>query len=336
MKIISEANFGCQRTLIACLLCISIGLLIPQVGRTNASNPSLGMLTKEQIDIGAAKYTKAVNELSRIATMPLLTEADFKKVSSIIDENIDNLRFVRYRTVQIALADSSFTRAIEDELTKGASARRCIAPLCGGGSMAEQETALQKLRQDPKPLLDFKGAREAVARMESELKHDAQALEAAGAQMQKAAGKAQSNKAHFSPHAWQNDPAIVRTQFEADANISGPIASAYEVDVIDLLGSLFVATSITSNAIGGRGGGGGRTAKAPQGTAGGGGGTGSRNSGDLAYLDDPGLDNCLDKASKAQASCKAGCQPGFFRWACLGSCDGAYIAQKALCDLGFR
>lgn len=334
-KIVLDITVRAIRLTLALSLCAGPYLLQPLAGNASNSAAPADDLTKEAVDRGAARYTKAVNELGRIATMSLVTEKDFKNASATIDENIEGLRLVRYRMVQIALANRSFTRAVDDELNLGAATGRCIAPLCGGGSLAEQDAAFQKLGQNPRPLLEFSGARETIQSMQNEVKHDLQALERASEHLQKGAEKAQSLKVSFQ--IGENDRRIVKARFETHTEIPEPGTPDAAANAIEFLRSLFVATAITSNVFQTNGGGGpvkglGRNS--------GGGGVGGGRSGpraDPSYLDgNPNYDNCVSKAKAARTSCKTLCYAGAFQWACLGSCDGAYLAQTALCVLGFN
>ena len=92
-------------------------LLLHPVGSSARVLP-LDQLTRSAVDTEALKYRRAVNDLGSIESMSLKTEADFKKAGAIVNDQVENLRFVKYRMVQIALSNSLFTNALESEFLK--------------------------------------------------------------------------------------------------------------------------------------------------------------------------------------------------------------------------
>jgi len=132
-------------------------LLLP-VGRTAGVAP-LDQLTRSAVDTEAAKYRRAVNDLGSIESMSLKTEADFKKGSAIVNDQVENLRFVKYRMVQIALSNSAFTTALESEFLK---------------SKGDEDAVLQRFRQDAASLTGLSGGRAAQQGIAAELKRDFQ------------------------------------------------------------------------------------------------------------------------------------------------------------------
>ncbi len=267
----------------------------------SASVVIVDQLTKSIVDREAAKYTRAVNELSAIETMPLKTEADFKAASSIINQQTGNLRFVRYRMVQIALSNSGFIAAVEREL---------------GKARGDDDAVLRGFRQNPAALTSLNGARSAQQSIRAELKRDFQKIKTASEHLKNSAASI-LNRQVSAPALATDDAVYARVGYYTSPAVD------------DYFEALFTASTVVSGAR--------RTAsklpaKAPDSGSGGSSSGGSSGVSSWAQ-DEQEYHTCAREAGEKRDRCKGTCGPGLFQWACLANCDASYMLTKAACAI---
>jgi len=274
-------------------------LLLP-VGRTAGVAP-LDQLTRSAVDTEAAKYRRAVNDLGSIESMSLKTEADFKKGSAIVNDQVENLRFVKYRMVQIALSNSAFTTALESEFLK---------------SKGDEDAVLQRFRQDAASLTGLSGGRAAQQGIAAELKRDFQRIRSAAEHLRESASTILNRRGSL-PQSVTEQPSYISAGYNA------PLA------VDDYFEALFAASTIVAGAMRGP------ATKLPAGPGGSGGSSGGSSSTNSSVWvqDQQEYGDCARKAGTQQDRCKANCGPGLFQWACLGNCIATYMLTKAECAI---
>ena len=106
-------------------LCTFASLADPtRVGAAQSAYPAIlpADISREFINRESEKYTRAVREISSISTGSLKSDFDLMKAIATINAQARNLRLIRYRLIQIALEDAAFTRALDQEFTKGGNA----------------------------------------------------------------------------------------------------------------------------------------------------------------------------------------------------------------------
>jgi hypothetical protein len=261
----------------------------------------MDQLTGSLVDSQAAKYTRAVSDLGAIVTMSLKTEADFKQASSIINDQTKNLRFVKYRIVQIALSNAVFIGAVRGELTK---------------TKGDGDAVLQRFRQNPAALTSLNGAQSAQQRIKAELKRDFENIKAASEHIQNSAA-AIRNRRVSAPAAKTDEAVYSRVSYYAPPAID------------DYFEALFAASTIVAGVRAGDGGG-GSSRKLPRSESEGG-SSGGSSSGSTWAQDEQDYHDCARQAGEKRDRCKGNCGPGLFQWLCLGNCDASYMLTKASC-----
>ena len=274
-------------------------LLLLPVGRTARVAP-LDQLTRSAVDTEAAKYRRAVNDLGSIESMSLKTEADFKKGSAIVNDQVENLRFVKYRMVQIALSNSAFITALESEFLK---------------SKGDEDAVLQRFRQDAASLTGLSGGRAAQQGIAAELKRDFQRIRSAAEHLRESASTILNRRGSL-PQSVTEQPSYISAGYNA------PLA------IDDYFEALFAASTIVAGAVRGR-----SMLPVRPGSSGGSSGGSSSTSGSGWVQDQQEYEDCARQAGKQQDRCKANCGPGLFQWACLGNCVAAYMLTKAECSI---
>lgn len=259
-------------------------------------------LTKSVVDTEAAKYKRAITELSRIEGMSLKTDADFKSASAIINDQTENLRFFKYRMVQLALSNIAFTAALESEFAK---------------SKGNEDLVLQRFRRTPTALTSLSGARTAQQSIAAELKRDFQRIESASGHLRDAASLI-LNRRGSVPRSVSEQPVFVTARYEV------PLA------IDDYFEALFAASTVIAGAVRSP------ATKLPVGSSSGGDASGgaTSSSGPATWAqDEQEYQECARQAGVAQDRCKSNCGPGFFQWACLANCAASYMLKKAGCAL---
>ena len=272
-------------------------LLLVPVGRS-ARVASLDQLTRRVVDTEAAKYRRAVNDLGSIESMSLKTEADFKKASAIVNDQVENLRFVKYRMVQIALSNSVFATALESEFVK---------------SKGDEDAVLQRFRQNPASLTGLSGGRAAQQGIAAELKRDFQRIRSAGEHLRESASTILNRRGSL-PQSVIEQPSYISAGYSAPATD-------------DSFEALFAASTIMAGVVRGR-----SMLPVRPGSSGSSGGSSSSSS-SVWVQDQQEYQDCARQAGTQQDRCKANCGPGLFQWACLGSCIATYMLTKAECEI---
>src|SRR5712691_8004877 len=67
--------------------------------------------SESQLKSEAALYDTAIREIGQLQTMSVATVDDLKKVNTILERQIPNLRFNRSKLATIGLSDSTFINA---------------------------------------------------------------------------------------------------------------------------------------------------------------------------------------------------------------------------------
>jgi hypothetical protein len=177
------------RKLIACVVCLNVGMLTPWVGIANASSPPTLLadkITKELVNSRAARYTQALNEINRLATMPLKSRDDLRRAHEVVKKNKEGLRFVRYRMIQIATEHPVLRKSVEDEVKKNPTQEGLDA-------------IFQRLKNNPSSVFEFNGARQAQRAIESQLKRDAEVLRSGGSKLKEAAAALEKEQRSSAP-----------------------------------------------------------------------------------------------------------------------------------------
>ena len=262
------------------------------------TSPTAPELTREAVEQGAARYAQAVERLASVASMPLQTEADFKKAATTLAEASGDLDSFKYRMIQLALSNDAFTQAVKAEVSKAK-----------GDALAVRA----RFRRDRKSLLSLNGASQIRQSIRAELGRDLGRVRAAAERVQKAAAQATGGK----------------TQGATAAASGASTESAAGVD--NFFAALFTASTMVAGAVtsgrprpkqtsSGQGGSGGTSA-----------GTGSGDEVNEGMEQEKKFDDCVSNASKKEDACKDRCGPGLFQWACLANCDAGYVIAKLGC-----
>lgn len=147
-------------------------------------------LSKAEVNREGDKYARAITELSSISAMALKTDADFQKTNSIVNAQTPNLRLVRFRLIQIALANTTFTKALESEFER---------------AKGNADEVLKRFRANPNSLTSLNGADQTQQSIATSLTHDYQVIKTAGEHLKRAAESSLNKKqshvvrtAHYS------------------------------------------------------------------------------------------------------------------------------------------
>ncbi len=279
------------------IVCTALVWMVPAAHTRNAGTTLIAdPLTGVMVDRGAAKYKRAVSALAGIGTMSLKTEADFKSAQTIIGEHTDNLRFVKYRMIQIALSNAAFSGALEVELNKARS---------------NEGLVLQRFRQNPNLLKNLAGARSTQLNIAAELKRDFQKIKAASERLASAASAITNRRASI-----RAESAFVTVGFSAPAVIDNYFEALFAASTV-IAGARSTSRPAT---------------KAPAGGSDGGGSGGSGGGSSWAQDEDEYRD-CARQAGEKRERCKGNCGAGLFQWACLANCDASYLLAKATCAI---
>jgi hypothetical protein len=152
-------------------------------------------LSKAEVNREGDKYARALTELSSISAMALKTDADFQKTNSIVNAQTPNLRLVRFRLIQIALANTTFTKALESEFER---------------ANGNADEVLKRFRANPNSLTSLNGADQTQQSIATSLKRDYQVIKTASEHLKSAAesflNKKQSHVVSMADYSF--DPPI--------------------------------------------------------------------------------------------------------------------------------
>ena len=101
------------RSLLATAL--TMGLVVsnqlPLAAFSAAAVVKLNLKSESQLKSEAALYDRAIYEIGQLQTMSVVTVDDLKKVNTILERQIPNLRFNRSNLTDIGLGESAFVAA---------------------------------------------------------------------------------------------------------------------------------------------------------------------------------------------------------------------------------
>jgi len=183
-----NANARRVRRLIASFLCFCLVLVTSFITPhpIHAAAES-GEAARAKVKNLAAKYTHAMNEISKVANMNLSSKAELHSALEILRRNDPDLKYLTYRLIEIALENPALQKSAEDKLRAYLAASPTVqdkikkaSPRPGDklriDATEEIQAWLKQLRSNPNVVRDWAGASQVEQEIKSQIARDKESL----------------------------------------------------------------------------------------------------------------------------------------------------------------